>query len=440
MDATFAETIGVEAYTYLYPLVLMDVTRAQMTNVETAEESVGRGPMDAFAHIRQFPPADFKDVVRPNFDTLYSTAWLDLSTEPKIINLPDAGELYYLLPLYDMWTDIFAVPGTRTTGNDAGRFAVCGPGWSGNLPEGVRRIDAPTPPVWIIGRTEASPATYPAVHAFQDGMAITPLTAWPGPLPPVRGTVDPTVDDTTPPRRQVFALSAAEFFDRASELLTLHPPHANDYPIRDRMARLGFVAGERFRLTKADPLVQDALTAAVPLAQRKITAFQYRIGRPANGWQLNTETMGTWGTDYLKRATVDLIGLGANLPEDAIYPITHLDADGQPLTGANDYVLRFRADEIPPAQAFWSLTLYDEEGFQVPNLLQRFALGDRDPLSLYDDGTLELYLQHQSPGPDKEPNWLPTPSGSFNLTLRLYYPKASALDGTWVPSPVRKNI
>lgn len=439
MDAELAETIGVEAYTYLYPLVLMDVTRAQMTNVETAGEVVGRGPVDAFTHIRKFPPADFKDVVKPNFDTLYSAAWLDLSIEPRIITIPDAGDLYYLLPLYDMWTDIFAVPGTRTTGNQAGHFALCGPGWSGHLPEAVRRIDAPTPLVWIIGRTQASTATYPTVNAFQDGMTIIPLSAWPGPPPTVRGTVDPAVDDITPPLRQVFGMSAEEFFGRAAELLTIHPPHFNDYPIRERMARLGFVAGEPFHLAKADSVVQDAITAAVPIAQQKITQFQHRIGRKANGWQLNTETMGAWGTDYLKRATVDLIGLGANLPEDAIYPITYLDADTHPLTGANDYVLRFHADEIPPAQAFWSLTLYDEEGFQVPNPLQRFALGDRDPLHFHDDGSLDLYIQNRSPGPGMEPNWLPAPAGPFNLALRLYYPAATALDGTWVPPPVRQR-
>ncbi|MCU1627236.1 MAG: hypothetical protein JWP64_2185 [Pseudonocardia sp.] len=440
MDTKLAETIGVEAYTYLYPLVLMDLTRAQMTNVGTAGEAVGRGPVDTFAHVRTFPPAEFKDVVKPNFDTLYSVAWLDLSAEPRIITLPDAGDLYYLLPLYDMWTDIFAVPGTRTTGNGAGHFVVCGPGWSGELPDGVRRVDAPTPLVWIIGRTRASTATYPAANAFQDGMAITPLSAWPGPPPAVRGTVDPAVDDTTPPLRQVFALTAEQFFDRAAELLTIHPPHANDYPIRHRMARLGLITGEPFHLTKADSSVQDALTAAVPIAQQKIIGFQHRIGRKVNGWQMNTETMGAWGTDYLKRATVDLLGLGANLPEDAIYPIAYLDADTHPLTGANDYLLRFHADEIPPAQAFWSLTLYDQEGFQVPNPLQRFALGDRDPLTFGDDGTLDLHIQHESPGPDKESNWLPAPDGPFNLTLRLYYPEATALDGTWAPPAVRKNI
>src|SRR5687768_5373032 len=164
-----AYEIGVEAYTYLYPLVLMDATRRQAVNVE-AGKAFGRGPMNAFTHVPIFPPAEFRDVVRPNFDTLYSIAWLDLTTEPVVLSVPDAAGRYYLLPMLDMWTDVFAVPGKRTTGTQAGRFAVVPQGWTGALPEGMERIDAPTPYVWIIGRTQANgPADYEAVNHFQDG-------------------------------------------------------------------------------------------------------------------------------------------------------------------------------------------------------------------------------------------------------------------------------
>ena len=176
-----AYEIGIEAYTYLYPLVLMDATRRQAVNVE-AGKFIGRGPMNAFINVQTFPPADFRDVVRPNFDTPYSIAWLDLAKEPLIVSVPDTQDRYYLLPILHMWTDVFACPGKRTTGTGANRFALVCPNWRGKLPEGAKRIDAPTPYVWIIGRTQTdAPKDYEAVHKVQDGHAITPLSqAWQG--------------------------------------------------------------------------------------------------------------------------------------------------------------------------------------------------------------------------------------------------------------------
>ncbi len=437
IDQATAEAIAVEAYTYLYPLVLMDVTRRQATNVESANDLPGRGPADAFTHMREFPGADFRDVVKPNFDTLYSPAWLPLHDEPRIVSLPDAGDNYYLLPMYDMWSEIFACPGTRTHGGGAATFALCGPGWEGTLPDGVERIDAPTPWVWIIGRTKASPALYPQVREFQDGMSVMPLSAWPGPAPAVGGSVDPSIDATTPPLRQVFALDAAGFFSYAAELMREHAPHFNDWPQLKRLERIGIVAGESFDLAAAAPEARTALEAAVPKAIALITARQQMLAPPHAGWISLTESMGAWGTNYLRRACVDLIGLGANLPEDAIYPVSYVDADGDPYDGANDYRLRFAADALPPVLAFWSLTLYDDEGFQVANELDRFAIGDRDDLEYNADGSLDILVQHAQPEGGTS-NWLPAPSGSFNLCMRLYNPKPEALDGTWLLPGVTK--
>lgn len=438
MDEQTAYEIGIEGYTYLYPLVLMDITHRQATNVERLGEVPMRGPMDTFVHVPAFPPADFRDVVRPNFDTLYSAAWLDLSEEPRIVSVPDAGDDYYLLPLYDMWGEVFACPGVRTTGTAAIDVAVCPPGWSGTLPDGVRRYVAPTPIVWIIGRTEASPATYPQVRAFQAGMRITPLSAWPGSAPAVVGTVDPTVDPTTPPLRTVFAMDAAAFFGSAADLLAIHAPHAQDYPILDRLDRVGFRVGEPFDLAAADPAVVAGLTRAVPEAQARITAAQHRFGAHVDNWLLNVEVMGNYGTWYLKRATVELVGLGANLADDAIYPMTFTDADGHPFDGkAASYVWHLPKEQIPPVNAFWSLTLYDDEGFQVANELDRFAIGDRDALVRGDDGSLDIVIQHDRPA-DGTSNWLPAPAGPFNLCARLYWPKPEALDGTWTPPAVRR--
>jgi hypothetical protein len=437
LDAETVQAIAIEGYTYLYPLVLMDLTRRQLTNVRQVGEDLGRAPRDTFYHIPTFPPADFKAVVKPNFDTLYSSAFLGLHDEPRIVSIPPAGDRYYLMTFYDMWGEVFACPGTRTTGNEAGDFALCPLGWSGELPAGVRRYNAPTPWVWIITRTEASVATYKAVHSFQAGLRITPLSAWGGQAPEVTGSVDPTVDNTTPPLRQVFALDAGDFFGYAAELLREHGPHAQDYPVLDRLARIGFVAGEPFDLAAADPVVRSALESAVAVAKKRISDEPEKIGVTRNGWQMNTESMGNYGTNYLRRAAVELLGLGANLQDDAIYPVTYLDADGDPLSGAQRYVWHFEHDSMPPVLGFWSLTLYDAEGFQIPNPLDRFAIGNRDDLRFNDDGSLDILIQHQRPDSGSS-NWLPAPEGGFNLCARLYYPKQEVLDGGWAPPPLRK--
>jgi hypothetical protein len=232
-------------------------------------------------------------------------------------------------------------------------------------------------------------------------------------------------------------MDADEFFGYASELLQEHPAHAQDYPMLDRLARIGFNVGEAFDLSKAEDVVQATLTKAVPAAQQKITEKQTELGRSVNGWRLTTENVGNYGTNYLMRACVELIGLGANLPDDAIYPLLYTDAAGKPFSGEERYVWHMSAGELPPVNAFWSLTLYDAEGYQVANELDRFAIGDRDDLSFNDDGSLDLLIQHDEPEQGSS-NWLPAPAGGFNLCARLYYPKPEALDGTWTPPAVTR--
>jgi hypothetical protein len=433
-----AYAIGVEAYTYLYPLVLMDTTRRQAINVEPGKV-IGRGPMNVFTHVPIFPPADFRDVVRPNFDTLYSIAWLDLTKEPMVVAAADTQGRYYLLPMLDMWTDVFASPGKRTTGTGADQFAVVPPGWHGKLPEGVQRIDAPTSYVWIIGRTQTDgPKDYEAVHKVQDGYTITPLSQWGKKPEPLKAVIDPAVDMKTAPMLQVSAMAAGMYFAYAAELLKINPPHITDQPIIARMRRIGIEPGKSFDLGKADPAVIRALERAAPDALKAMQAKIPTLARVVNGWSMNTDTMGVYGNYYLKRAAVALFGLGANVPEDAVYPINLGDADGKPLIGANKYVLAFAKNEIPPVGAFWSITLYDKDGFPTANALNRNAIGDRDELKFNADGSVDLYFQNESPGKDKETNWLPTPTGDFNLTMRLYAPKLEVLDGQWAPPAVKK--
>jgi len=440
VSQTEAYEIGIEAYHYFYALITMDISRRVMTNYAPGTKP-GMGPMNAFHHLRAFPPAEFREVVRPNFDTLYSTAWLDLTQGPVIVSAPDTGDRYYLLPMLDMWSDVFAVPGKRTSGTSTAHFGVVPQGWKGTLPEGVQPIASPTPYVWVVGRTQTNgPKDYAAVNQVQDGYQITPLSQWGKNWePPV--AIDPTVDMKTPPLVQVNTMTAAQYFAYGAELMKLHPPHITDWSTIARLNRLGIVPGQSFDFNAASPAVKAGLEQAVvdgiKLMQEKIPT----LARVVNGWQMNTDTMGVYGNYYLKRAIVAMVGLGANQPQDAIYPLCLTDADGKPLEGSKNYVLHFAKDELPPVEAFWSVTMYDAEGFQVLNPLDRFAIGDRDALKYNADGSLDIYIQAASPGNDKESNWLPSPSeGLLGVTMRLYAPKAPALDGRWAPPPVVQRM
>jgi hypothetical protein len=433
-----AHAIGVDAYLYFYPLITMELTRKQSTNIEPGRE-VGKGPMNAFTNVSAYPPADYRTVVRVNFDTLYSVAWLDVTKEPIIVSAPDTDGRYYLLPMLDMWTDVFASPGWRTTGTQASNFLVTPPGWSGTVPAGMSQISAPTPIVWIIGRTRTDgPSDYDAVRKIQAGYKITPLSEWGKLAKPVEVKIDPSADMKTPPKIQIDTMPAAKFFAYASELLKGNPPHITDQPIIARLRRIGFKVGERFDLDETAPVIRKALEDAPGEAQQLMKWKIPTLARVVNGWSMNTDTLGVYGNYYLKRAIVAQVGLGANLPEDAIYPLNLADESGRPLDGVNKYRLHFDKGHTPPVDAFWSITLYDSEGFQVANALNRFAVSSWMPFKHNADGSLDLYFQNESPGADKEANWLPAPKGPFNLTMRLYAPKAEALTGKWNPPSIAR--
>ena len=436
VDANEAQAIAQEAYIYLYPLILMDLTRKQLINLDPKVSPMG-GPANAFTHVRAFPTADMRAVVRPNFDTLYSSAWLDLTSGPVVVSTADTGGRYFMLPMLDMWSDVFAVPGKRTNGTGAASFAVVPPGWSGQLPADVARLDAPTPYVWIIGRTQTNGVKdYDAVHKVQDGYRVTLLADWGKASRPVKQAIDPAVDTKTEPLRQVNGMAPVDYFKRGAELMKLNPPHLTDWSTVARLRRIGIEPGKSFDASKVTP---EALARAAAAGLKLMHDKAPTLARIANGWQMNTDTMGVYGNYYLKRAIVAMLGLGANQVEDAIYPLNVSDADGKPVAGGSKYVLHFTKDELPPVNAFWSLTLYDEEGFQVANPLNRFAIGDRDALKFGAERSLDLYVQNENPGLDKEANWLPSPkSGVLALTLRLYAPKPEVADGRWNPPAIRR--
>jgi len=348
-----ARAIGVDAYIYFYPLILMDLTRKQSINGDRTD--FGQGPMNTFANVPAYPPADFKGVVRSNFDTLYSIAWLDLTDSPVVVSVPNTGGRYYLLPMLDMWTDVFASPGWRTTGTQAGNFLITAPRWNGKDPEGVTRIDAPTSYVWIIGRTKTDgPSDYDAVHKIQAGYKITRLSQWGKAPEPVTLIHDATVDMKTPPMAQVDSMPAGAYFTYAAELLKLHPPHATDQPIIAEMERIGIEPGKGFDISRVHPSVRNALEAAPAQAQALMKWKVQTLATVTNHWSMNTNTMGVYGNYYLKRAIVAQLGLGANLPEDAIYPLNLADETGKSIAltkdGAGEDVYRGPVEWSPDSK------------------------------------------------------------------------------------------
>jgi hypothetical protein len=429
---------GVEAYTYGYPLVTMEMTRRVMTNVEKSEGT--RAPMGQFVRMREYPSAAFRDVTAPNADTLYTTAWVDVGKEPWVLSLPDARDRYYLFPMLDGWTDVFQVPGKRTTGTGPQTYAITGPGWKGKLPKGVKQYKSPTAIVWLLGRIycTGTPEDYDAVHKLQDEVKLVPLSAYGKPYTPAPGKVDSSIDMKTAVREQVNALSVDEYFTLLAKLLKDNPPAAADKPMLKKMARLGIVPGKPFDSSKLGPVAKEAFSMVPRIANEKIMLW-LKEGILAgdmklqNGWVFTTKA-GTYGTNYIQRALITAIGLGANRPQDAIYPTSEGPSISSKYSGEKKYVMHFNKGELPPAKGFWSLTMYDKDYFFVKNPINRQSISARENLKANADGSVDLYIQNENPGPDKESNWLPAPKDQFILMMRLYWPNDKApsiIDGTW---------
>ena len=433
LSAAEATQLGTEAYIYGYPLITMEYTRRVITNVEKPEGT--KAPMGQLIRLREYPNASFRDVTAPNADTLYTTCFLDVGKEPYVLSLPDAHGRYYLFPMLDGWTDVFQVPGKRTTGTGPQTYAITGPGWKGTLPKGVKEYKSPTAIVWVLGRIycTGTPEDYAAVHKLQDEISVVPLSAYGKPYTPPEGKVDPSIDMKTPVRDQVNALTAEAYFSLLATLLKDNPPAKADAPMVAKLAKLGIVPGQAFDASKLGEEGAKALAEVPKLGFEKIMAHFKEAGTMENGWTFTTKT-GLYGTDYLQRALVTAIGLGANRPQDAVYPTSEVDAEGKPYSGANKYVMHFPKGQLPPADGFWSLTMYNGEYFFVANPLNRYSISARQNLKANADGSTDLYLQNENPGADKESNWLPAPTDKFILMLRLYWPKEkspSIINGTW---------
>ncbi len=434
---TEAFKLGTEACIYGYPLVIMAILRSVMTNVAAPEGF--HAPLGQFAHVRRYPDASFRGAAIPNRDLLYSFAWLDLSKEPYLLSLPDEKGRYYLIEMLDAWTNVFAAPGKRTTGTRAQKFAITGPGWHGTLPRGLKQIKSPTNLVWLIGRTYCTGTLvdYQKVSALQDKYTLIPLSALGKPYTPPRGTVDPKVDMRTSAWEQVNRLEAAAFFKIMAEAMQANPPAPPDGPMVARLTKIGLVPGRDFAAAKLDPALAQGLNGAFHAALDKIRGHARDEVTVVNGWSFTLKT-GVYGTDYLPRAAISLVDLGANRPQDIIEMTAPKDAAGELLDGSHRYVLHFPKSQTPPAHGFWSLTIYNAGHFLVANPLHRYQLNSYSRFRRNRDGSLDLYLQKDSPGQDKESNWLPAPANTFELMLRLYWPKESVLKGTWKPPAVTR--
>ncbi|MET4492882.1 hypothetical protein ABIA94_008488 [Bradyrhizobium sp. LA7.1] len=431
--------LATDAYIFGYPLVTMEMTRRVITNVAAPVGT--KAPMGQIIKLRKYPDAFFRDVTAPNADTLYTTAFLDVGKEPWVVSIPDMKGRYALFPMLDGWTTVFQVPGKRTTGTAAQTYAITGPTWKGTLPAGVKEYKSPTSIVWLLGRIycTGTPEDYAEVHKLQDEFKLVPLSSYGKPYTPPPGTVDPSLDMKMAVREQVNRMDAVAYFTMLCKLMKDNPPTAADAPQLAKFARIGIVPGQDFDASK---LKADFVKRVPEIGFDRIM-LQFKINKDMkdeNGWGFTTKT-GVYGTDYLMRALVTAIGLGANRPQDAVYPTSLKDAEGRKYNGANKYVMRFPKGQLPPALGFWSVTMYDADYFFVSNPINRYSISARQNLKSNPDGSTDLYIQKDSPGKDKESNWLPAPSGDFVLMMRLYWPSEknpSIINGSWKIPPVRK--
>lgn len=367
-------------------------------------------------------------VVAPNRDTIYSIAVLDLRGEPVALTLPEITDRYFTYQLLDAWTESFAYIGTRATGGRAGTWVITPPGWEGSLPDGVEWIEATTPQLMLLGRFLVDDeADLQAMAPIRESVRLEPLSALTG-APPA----DPPPPMPEPAGAAQEVPADAAFYDELAQALAVNPPTTKLQRDLFRQAtRLGVDASAGVvRAEQAEILVDGAEAGA--RAIRDAIDGQTETA----GWQ-SRSLVGSYGDDLLQRAVVARVGWGANVPEEAVYPIARTDSAGEHLSGANTYRLRFEPGELPPVDAFWSLTVYGADMFLTEHPAGRYSIGDRTPDLFYGaDGSLEITISHEAPG-DPGTNWLPSPSGPFVLMLRLYLPRVAELDGYEYPAVVR---
>ena len=339
----------------------------------------------------------------------------------------------------DAYTNVFSYIGTRATGSAGGTYLLAGPDWNEQVPEGMTKIWSPTNLAWLITRTSVKgPTDVSNVIAIQDQFSVKPLSVFQGKpvTQPATNQANASQEILIGPQPTLIAPTGIKIYDEIGQAMIGNPLNPPDPMLVDKLASIGIGPGMT-PSTQANGTIKAALETGIREGQRLIDTKVANVGTVVNGWLINADT-GIYGSDYLNRAAVTQLGLGANVPQEAFYPATFTDGQGQPLSGANNYTIHFNSGQTPPADAFWSITMYNNESLFVDDPLNRYLINPYTGLKNNTDGSIDIYIENQSPGPDKESNWLPAPADSFNLIMRLYIPQPQALSGTWQIPPVER--
>jgi hypothetical protein len=434
---TRAEAVQAGKDAFLYGFPLLDFLRIRATNTSVkAPDNKGNAPLNSFANASRFAGPTDRTVVAPNVDTLYSIAQVDLGKGPIVLSHPDMGKRYFVFEFVEPFTNVVGYIGARTTGSKAGRFALT---WTGRKnakpPKGVKTFNSPYRRLWVIGRTLVTDTKADIARgaAIQKQYSLVPLDRLDDPPKPPKGKPGKPTEAKLP--------TGLAFFDALGDALRENPPPTRDCPVLARLERFGIGPGLHPTTANLPQDIIDGLVEGYTAADadlRNNTRIQIlNEARKTGGWYTPPAKIGAFGTDYLFRAQIGLVGIGANTPIEAVYPGALSDGDGNLLDGTKRYTLTFPKGQAPPAGAFWSLTMYDLDGFLVPNSAKRYAVGPfHPPFVTRKDGSIVIALQRDKPTAT-DVNWLPTPAkGNFRLNLRIYEPARSVLTGAWRPPPV----
>ena len=418
-DKNIWETVEA-AYVYTFPLVLMDATETSATNTE--ESATEKAPVNQFIHSVALADAQFKTVVTPNVDTIYSQVWYDLSEEPMVYELPETDR-FCKVQVLDGWTNTAAVL------DKAGAYAITLSTWEGELPEGVTRIDVPTSMAWSITRIILSgEEDLPNVYAIQEKMKLMPLSDYISgdTYEPPRGSYSEENDYI--PVDKVLSMDPITFFNKANELMVKNSPAAADKEMLEKIAVVNIGPGMEFDISVLTGDVAENWKTMLTEIQLKLIKEGQKFSKKLGQWDYFGEPIGDFNTEYAYRALVALAGLGANTVEVALYPKIEQDADGNTLTGEKSYILHFESYPQVLEGGFWSVTAYGDDDFLIDNPIDRYCINDRSDLKVNDDGSVDVILSKDAP--EDTTNWLPVGDGGFHLYMRIYTPDMDALE-TW---------
>jgi len=427
-----------DSYVFGYPLVLMDVAREDATGT-----GPGQAPVNTLRHAEALPPVGASNPPAPNLDTLSSTAWLDLGSEPVLVTLPNSRGRYMDARALDMWTNVVWSSGAhagdaRVSGMKAQTIAFVPAGWKGYLPVHAQRVDVPTRYVWLLVRIQTRGGDLAAIRRLQRGMHVTPLSQYGADgkmvhteAPAGAGTNEEPVAPGSP-RDKVAALDAGGFFDRLADALADNPPTPDDPHALKVLGDLGVHPGDPAALPSG---ASDAIAAGLADGRDRIATPPSNL-LTGNGWLWVGDNAGNYGTDYALRAYTARTQPGLGTRDDEVRARVTVDSDGHPLNGANHYVIHFSPKQLPPVRGFWSITAYTTQGALADDVPVRVAFGERNGARRGRGGSLDVQVSARRP---RGGNWVPTPHGDFELVLRMYAPKPEATDGSWQPPAVERR-